>query len=211
MWRHDAYDATHARIQTSRNDAQDDVFAGEDASNLGMGARGGRRLHDADCGRPAFAHKTRDFPNGRSWADHRRLGARIHDRRKVRQGCFFAQSFDVGKHGCRLGICAETGTKLALDTGECTIQLLRRRGTTLDLVQGFVEDFCYVKQANDVSIFIADWLEEANKTRERMKARRKHTKCLKCLSTISCRASVALVVSRVTMGPRVITWLTVVV
>ena len=34
------------------------------------------------------------------------------------------------------------------------------------------------------------------------------TRCLKCFCTISCRASVALVMSRVTIGLRVMIWLT---
>lgn len=34
------------------------------------------------------------------------------------------------------------------------------------------------------------------------------TKCLKCFDTINCSASVALVLSRVTIGLRVIIWLT---
>lgn len=156
--RHNAYDAAHARIQTGRNDAQNDVFASEDPGNLGMSAWGGRRLHDTDCGRPALAHETRNFSNGSSWTDHRRLGVRVHDGCKVGQGCFFAQNFDVGKHGCCLGVCTKTGAKLGLDTSECTIQLFRCRRTTLDLVQGFMEDFGYVEQANDIAIFVANWL-----------------------------------------------------
>jgi hypothetical protein len=162
MWRHNTYDAAHARVQTSRNDAQDDVFASENASNLRMGAWCGVRLHDADCGRPAFTHETRDFPDGRSWADHRRLRTGVHETCEVRQGRFFAQSFDVGKHGCRLGIRAKTGTQLTLDTRECTGQLLGRRRTTLDLVQGLMEDFRYVEEANNVAVFVADWLGVAN-------------------------------------------------
>ena len=119
MRRHNPDDAAHARVQTGRNDAQDDVFAGEDARNLGMGARGGRWLHDADGGGPALAHETRHFSNGRPWADHRRLGVGVHDGREVGQGRLFAQSFDVGEHGRRLGIGAKTGAKFALDTREC--------------------------------------------------------------------------------------------
>ena len=158
MWRHNAYDAAHARVQTGRYDAKNDVFASEDAGNLGMGARRGRRLHDTDCGRTALTHETRNFSNGRSWTDHSRLGLGVHDGRKIGQGCFFAQSLDVGKHGCCLGVCPKTGTKLGLDTSECTIQLFGCRRTALHLVQGFMEDFGYVEQANDVAIFVADWL-----------------------------------------------------
>ena len=40
---------------------------------------------------------------------------------------------------------------------------------------------------------------------------KKHTRCLKCFDTINCRASVALVESRVTIGLRVMIWLTGVV
>jgi len=158
MRSHHAYDAAHARIQTGGNDAQNDVFAGEDANNLGMSARGGRRLHDADGRRPALAHETRNFTNSRPWPNNGRLSAGVHDSRKVGQGRFFSQGFDVGKHGRRLGVCAKAGAKLALDACESTIELLRRRRTTLDLVQGLVEDFSYVKEANDVAIFVADWL-----------------------------------------------------
>ena len=158
MRRHNAYDAAHARIQTGCNDAQNDIFASEDAGNLGMSAQGGRRLHDTDCSRPALAHETRNFPNSGSWANHRRLSTGVHHGCKVGQGCFFAQSFHVGKHGCRLGVCAKSGPKLGLHTSECTVQLLRCRRTTLDLVQGFMKNFSYVEQTNDVAIFVANWL-----------------------------------------------------
>jgi len=121
MRRHNPDDAAHVRVQTGRNDAQNNVFAGEDARNLGMGAWGACCLHDADRGGPALAHETRDFSNGCPWADHRRLGAGIHNGRKVGQGRLFAQSFDVGEHGRCLGIGAKAGAKFALDTRERAI------------------------------------------------------------------------------------------
>lgn len=121
MRRHNPDDAAHARVQTGRNDAQNDVLAGENAGDLGMGAWGGRWLHDADRGGPALAHETCDFSNGCLWADHRRLGAGVHDGRKVGQGRLFAQSFDVGEHGRCLGIGAETSAEFALDTRECAV------------------------------------------------------------------------------------------
>ena len=42
MGSHNAHDTAHAGIQASRNDAQDNVFAGKDAGNPGMSARGAR-------------------------------------------------------------------------------------------------------------------------------------------------------------------------
>jgi len=84
MRRHNPDNTAHVRVQTSRNDVQNNVFAGEDARNLGMGAWGGRWLHDADRGGPALMHETHDFSNSCPWADHRRLGAGIHDSCKVR-------------------------------------------------------------------------------------------------------------------------------
>ena len=121
MRRHHPDDAAHARVQTGRNDAQNDVFAGEDAGNLGMGTWGGRLLHNADRSGPALAHDTRDFSNGCPWADHRRVSAGVHDSRKVWQSRLFAQSFDIGEHGSCLGIRAKTGAKFALNTRECAI------------------------------------------------------------------------------------------
>ena len=71
---HDAHDTAHAGIQTSGDDAQNDVFAGEDASNSGMRARVARRFHDTDRGCPTLTHEASNIPNGCSWADHGRLG-----------------------------------------------------------------------------------------------------------------------------------------
>ena len=155
---HDAHYTAHAGIQTSGNDAQDNIFAGEDAGNPGMRAWTARRFHDTDRGRSTLAHDARDISNGCSWADHGRLGARVHDGGEVRQGSFLAQCFDVGEHGCGLRVCTKPGAKLALDASECTIEFLRRGRTALDLVQGFMEDFGDIKQANDVTVFVADRL-----------------------------------------------------
>ena len=82
--RHNAYDAAHTRIQTGSNDTQNDVFASEDAGNLGLNAWGSRRFHDADCGRPALAHETRNVSNSCSRADYRGLGVGVHDGCEVR-------------------------------------------------------------------------------------------------------------------------------
>lgn len=123
---HDAHDTAHAGIQTSGDDAQDNVFAGKDAGYSGMRAGDARWLHDTDRGCPTFTHEAGDISNGCSWADHSRLGTRVHDGREIRQGGFLAQCFDVGEHGCSLRVCAKPGAKLALDASECTIELLRR-------------------------------------------------------------------------------------
>jgi hypothetical protein len=37
-----------------------------------------------------------------------------------------------------------------------------------------MENSCYVEQANNISIFVADWLGEANQTRAGMIAKKTH-------------------------------------
>ena|SRR6266404_735651 len=122
---HDAYDTAHTCVQTSGNDAQNDIFAGEDAGNLGMRTRITRWLHNADSGCSTLTHEACDISDSCSWANHCRLSTRVHDSRKVRQGSFLAQCFDVGEHGCSLRVCTKAGAKLGLYASECTIELLR--------------------------------------------------------------------------------------
>lgn len=74
-----------------------------------------------------------------------------------------------------------------------------------------MEDFGDIQKSNDVTVFVTDGLVEDHETKNGKGFVDLHTKCLKCLETISCRASVALVVSRVTIGFRVMIWWTGVV
>lgn len=68
-----------------------------------------------------------------------------------------------------------------------------------------MEDFSDIEKANNIAIFITDRLRKGIRTLGRIgKSMVVRTKCLKCLETMSCKASVALVVSRVTIGFRVI-------
>lgn len=41
-----------------------------------------------------------------------------------------------------------------MDTGQSVVKLLRRVGTTLDFVYGFVEDFRDVQKTDNISVFV---------------------------------------------------------
>lgn len=76
-----------------------------------------------------------------------------------------------------------------------------------------MEDLCDVQQADDVALLITYGLVGSGccSACERATPTVALTRCLKCRWTMSCSASVALVVSRVTIGLRVMIVLTCVV
>jgi len=90
-----------------------------------------------------------------------------------------------------------------LDTFESIVQLLGGRRAALDLFERLVEDLCDIEQTNDIALIVADGLvggENKREYGENREARESGTRWRKCRWTMSSRASVALVESRVTMG-----------
>lgn len=102
------------------------------------------------------------------------------------------------------------GAELGLNTSESGGELSGCTRPSFDLGQGFMEHFGDIKKTDDVSFFVADGLLRTRNRYERggmagqMNKEQERTRCRKPLDTMSWRASVALVVSRVTIGFRVI-------
>ena len=88
------------------------------------------------------------------------------------------------------------------------VKLLGCGGAAFNLIQSFVENLRDIEKTNDVSFLVANRLTWAKLDGTNTARYGIRTKCLKCLVTISCNASVALVVSRVTIGLRVMIVLT---
>ena len=96
-------------------------------------------------------------------------------------------------------------------TRQRSVKFLRGGGATFDLIESFMEDFRDIEETDDVAFLVANGLRIACVNIRAQGGKRVVsllTKCLKCLDTISSSASVALVVSRVTIGLRVIIELT---
>ena len=77
MRRHDTDHAAAPGVETSRNDSQNDVLAGEDAGDarVDVSIRWIRRLHDTDRGGTVFTHETCNVPDSCLGANGRRLCA----------------------------------------------------------------------------------------------------------------------------------------
>lgn len=158
MRRHDTDDTTPTGIQARSNDSENDVFTGEDTSNLRLGRRQARRmghvLHDTNCRRATFLHELSHFAHSGLGTDSCGLCTRIHDRGEVRKRRLLTKCLDVGEHGRSLGVSRDVPAQLGLYARESRVQLLRCRGTSLDLVQGFMEDLRDVQQADDVPLLV---------------------------------------------------------
>ncbi len=159
---HDPNHTTPVRIQTRRNDTQNDILAGEDTRNLWVTTLSRDcRLHDADRGRTVFLHELSDLLNSGLRPHGRGLSVQVHNGRQVGQGRLLPEGLDVGEHGRRLRVGAETIAELRLDSGEGAVELLRGGGAAFDLVKSFVEDLGDIEQADDIAFLVADGLRRA--------------------------------------------------
>lgn len=162
MRRHHTDDAAPARIQTSRNNTQDNVLAREDSSNSGVSGRGSWGLtdgfHDTDSGGTSLLHQLGDLPHRRLRSDGSRLGPRVHDGRQIRQCGLLTERLDVRQHRSCLGVGRRPDAQFGLDARESRIELLRCGGASLDLVKSFMEDLGDIKQPDDIAFFVADGL-----------------------------------------------------
>lgn len=159
---HDPNHTTPRRVQARRNHTQDDILAREDTRNLlRTDLSRSSRLHDADGGRAALLHELGDLLDGGLRAYRRGLGTRVHEGGQIGQRRLFPKGLDVGKHGSRLRVGAQTRAELGLDSSEGTVELLRGGGATLDLVKGLVEDLGDIEQTDDVALFVTDGLGHA--------------------------------------------------
>ena len=161
---HDTDDAAPRSVQTSSNDTEDNVLAGEDTGNLWMttsttgtaeSARPAVGFHDANGSRSPLFHQSRGILDGRTGSHDGWVIMGIHHCRQIRQGHLVTQGIDVGQHGCCLGVAGHVGTEFILYTGECGRELGSGSGTTLNLCKGFVEDLGDVQETDDVAVFVA--------------------------------------------------------
>lgn len=121
MRSHDTNNTTSGRIQTSSNDTQDDVLAGEDTGNPWDVSNSGGSLHYTNRRCPAFSHEFRNLFHGRFGSDSRRLSPRVHDSRQIWQRSLLAQRVNIRKHGRCLWVRRHTTPKLILNAGQRSV------------------------------------------------------------------------------------------
>jgi len=160
---HDTNDTASSSIKASRNDTENNIFAGENASNLRLRARSCARrvgaLHDADSGGPALLHQPGRLSDGGLGAHCGRLGTGIHDGGEVGKSSLLSQLLGPCKHGSCLGVRTHT-SQFGLDTSHRTEELLRCKGATLHLAERLMEDLGDIEETDDVTILIADGLRK---------------------------------------------------
>ena len=122
---HHADNATYARIQTRSDDAQDNVLAREDTSDLRMRfTKTWHVLHNTNSGDTTLLHQLRYLTDSRFGCDNGGLRPRIHDSGKIRQRGLLTESVNIGKHSSSLRVRSHSWTKLGLHTGKSVVEFL---------------------------------------------------------------------------------------
>lgn len=148
--RHDPHNATRLRVQPRRNHPQHNILARKDPRNLLPIV-----LHHAHGRRPPLAHELRRLAHSRLNTDRRGRRASIEDAPEVGEAHLVSEGLDVGHEGVRRGRVA---AELLLGALEGGVELLGGTVGLLELLEGLVEDFGDVEEADDVAVFVADGL-----------------------------------------------------
>lgn len=153
---HHADNTARIRMETGSNYAQDDILAGEDPDDLCMTASL-TGLHYTDSRSAILLHELGGLADLGVRPDHGGMGAGVHNRSEIGKSGLLAQRFDIGHHSQCLGV--HTIAKLGLHALESGMKLGRGGGSTLELLESFMEYLGNVEQTNDIAIFVAHGLD----------------------------------------------------